>query len=101
VVTPGPHRQLRHGPNRDGQPANLLAIPGVSLYRPGMSTTSPLKSPLRNLVPAGVIAGPLMLSSDSYIPAGVGAIALAFSLVWMLRVIGELRAELDGLKAGD
>ena len=78
-----------------------MAFPGISPYRPEMSTTSPLKSPLRNLVPACLIVGPLMLASESYIPATVGAMALVFSLVWMLRVIGELRAELDGLKAGD
>ncbi|MAF64811.1 MAG: hypothetical protein CMJ84_04035 [Planctomycetes bacterium] len=78
-----------------------MAFPGISLYRPGMSTISPLKSPLRNLVPTGLIVGPMVLSLDSRIPAAVGAIALSFSLVWMLRVIAELRAELDGLKAGD
>jgi hypothetical protein len=31
----------------------------------------------------------------------VGAMALVFSLVWMLRVIAGMREELDGLKAGD
>lgn len=91
----------RHGPPGGGQGANLLPFPGISPYRPEMSTTSPLKSPLRNLVPAGLIVGPMMLALDSYIPATVGAIALAFSLAWMLRVIAEMREELDGLKAGD